>query len=94
MYKKHFDKPNIELWKTHLAAKSRNSKLLIQISNIHMCVVPGPASQDAVIKRVYASPGLQCSYKNGQTRSEVFNKILYVYIGETRRSYSCYATWV
>jgi hypothetical protein len=26
-----------------------------------MCVVPGPASQDAVIKRVYASPGLQCS---------------------------------
>jgi hypothetical protein len=25
-----------------------------------MCVVPGPASQDAVFKRVYASPGLQC----------------------------------
>ncbi len=41
---------------------SRISKLLIQISNIHMCVVPGPASQDAVIKRKYASPGLQCSF--------------------------------
>jgi hypothetical protein len=25
-----------------------------------MCVVPGPASQDVVIIRVYASPGLQC----------------------------------
>jgi hypothetical protein len=25
-----------------------------------MCVVPGPASQDTVIKRVYASQGLQC----------------------------------
>jgi hypothetical protein len=25
-----------------------------------MCVVPGPASQDAVFKGVYASPGLQC----------------------------------
>jgi hypothetical protein len=25
-----------------------------------MCVVPGPASQVAVIKRVYASPALQC----------------------------------
>ncbi len=27
-----------------------------------MCAVPGPASQDAVFKRVYASPGLQCSH--------------------------------
>ncbi len=26
-------------------------------SNIQMCVVPGPASQDAVIKSVYSSPG-------------------------------------
>jgi hypothetical protein len=60
MYKEHFDKPNIELWETHLAAKLRISKLLIPISNIHICVVPGPASQDAVFKRVYASPGLQC----------------------------------
>ncbi len=60
MYKWHFDKPNRELLKTHLAAISRICKLHIQISNIHMCVVPGPASQDAVIKRVYASPGLQC----------------------------------
>jgi hypothetical protein len=25
-----------------------------------MCLVPGSASQDAVFKRVYASPGLQC----------------------------------
>ena len=55
-----FDKPNRELLKTHLAAISRICKLHIQISNIHMCVVPGPASQVAVIKRVYASPGLQC----------------------------------
>ncbi len=25
-----------------------------------MCVVPGPASQVAVMKRIYALPGLQC----------------------------------
>jgi hypothetical protein len=60
MYKWHFDKPNTELWKTYLAAIPRICKLHIQISNIHMCVVPGPDSQDAVFKRVYASPGLQC----------------------------------
>jgi hypothetical protein len=44
-----------------MAVISRICKLHIQISNIHMCVVPGPASQVAVIKRVFASPGLQCS---------------------------------
>jgi hypothetical protein len=34
--------------------------LHIQISNRHMCVEVGPASQDAVIKSISASPGLQC----------------------------------
>jgi hypothetical protein len=34
--------------------------LHIQISNRHMCVEAGPASQDAVIKSISASPGLQC----------------------------------
>jgi hypothetical protein len=53
MYKKYFDKPNIELWKTYLAGNSMICKLHIQMSNVHMCVVPVPASQDAVIKRVY-----------------------------------------
>ncbi len=43
-----------------LSAFSRISKLHIQISNIHICVVPGPASQDAVYKRVCTLPGLQC----------------------------------
>jgi hypothetical protein len=38
----------------------KDCKLHLQISNIHMCVVPGSASQDAVIKRVYTSLGLQC----------------------------------
>jgi hypothetical protein len=35
-------------------------KLHIQISELHRCVVPGPASQDAVFKRIYALLGLQC----------------------------------
>ncbi len=60
MYKLQFDKSNIELWKTHLVAISRICRLQIRMSNIHKCVVPGPASQDAVIECVYASPGLQC----------------------------------
>jgi hypothetical protein len=34
--------------------------LHIEISNRHMCVEAGPASQDAVIKSISASPGLQC----------------------------------
>ncbi len=41
-------------------SKSRISILLIQTSNVHMGVAPGPASQDAVIKCIYASPGIQC----------------------------------
>jgi hypothetical protein len=60
MYKWHLENPIVELWKTNLSAISRICKLHIQISNVHMCVVPGPASQDAVFKSVYASPGLQC----------------------------------
>ncbi len=43
-------------------SKSKISILLIQISNVHMGVAPGPTSQDAVIKCIYASPGLQCSF--------------------------------
>jgi hypothetical protein len=38
--------------KAHLSANSRISKLHIQISSVHMCVVPGHASQDVVIKSV------------------------------------------
>jgi hypothetical protein len=34
--------------------------LHIQISNVYVSVVSGPLSQDAVIKCVYISPGLQC----------------------------------
>ncbi len=60
MYKGHLDKPYIELLKTHLSANPRICKLHTQMSNVHMCVVPGPASQVAVIKRVYSLPGLQC----------------------------------
>ncbi len=60
MYKYHFDKPYVELLKTHLSTNPRICKLQTQISNVHMCVVPGLASQVAVIKRVYTSPGLQC----------------------------------
>jgi hypothetical protein len=58
MYKWHFNKPNIELRKTHLSAFSSICNLHIQVSNIHMRIVPGPALQVAVINRVYASPGL------------------------------------
>jgi hypothetical protein len=60
MYKRHFEKSNI---KVHLPVFSRICKLHIKMSNIHMYVVPGPASQDAVFKRVCASPGLQCKIK-------------------------------
>ncbi len=60
MYKWHFNQPDIELLKTHLSANPRICKLHTQISNVHMCVVPGLASQVAVIKRVYTSPALQC----------------------------------
>ncbi len=41
-----------------------------------MSVVPGPASQDAVIKRVLASPGLQCIYNE----DFLFKRILIVII--------------
>ncbi len=33
-----------------------------------MWVVPGPASQDAVFKRIFALPGLQCTNSTGQSR--------------------------
>jgi hypothetical protein len=51
----------MEFEKSHPSTDSWFSKLYIQISILHMSVVPGPASQDAVFKRVLASPGLQCS---------------------------------
>ncbi len=35
-----------------------------------MSVVPGPASQDAVFKLVYASPALQCSVRLDQTPNQ------------------------
>ncbi len=60
MYKCYFEKPNIDFQKKHLSTKSRLSIFHIQISNVHMGVAPGPASQDAVLKLKYASPGLQC----------------------------------
>jgi hypothetical protein len=36
----------MELLKAHLSALLGICKLHIQISSIHMCVVPGPASMD------------------------------------------------
>jgi hypothetical protein len=60
MYKCYFEKLNIDFQKKHLSANSRISILHIQISNVHMGVAAGPASQDAVLKLKYASPGLQC----------------------------------
>jgi hypothetical protein len=47
MYKCYFGKPNIELSKYHQSANSRISILHKQISNVHMSIVTGPASQDA-----------------------------------------------
>ncbi len=51
-------------------------KLHIQISNRHMCVEAGPASQDAVIKSISASPGLQCSYISCSLDLVIFKAIL------------------
>ena len=56
MYKWHFDKPNRELLKTHLAAISKICKLHIQISNIPMCVDPRGGTQKA-FKSLDESPG-------------------------------------
>ncbi len=59
----------MELLKAHLSALLGICKLHIQISSVHMCVVPGPASQDAVFKRVYASPSLPCGDGGGRRAS-------------------------
>ncbi len=56
-----FSKPNMEFGKSHPSINSWVSKLQIQISVLQMSVVPGPDSQDTVIKRVIASLGLPCS---------------------------------
>jgi hypothetical protein len=61
-YKCHFGKLNMEFGKSHPSTNSWLRKLYIQISVVHMSIVPGPASQDAVIKRVLASPSLQCRW--------------------------------
>ncbi len=49
----------MEFRKSHPSTNSWPSKLYVQIS-VHMSIVPGPASQNAVIKCELASPGLQC----------------------------------
>ncbi len=56
-----FKKVNIEFGQQHPSSNSWIKKLHIQISILCMSVVPGPASQDAVFKLVYASPALQCT---------------------------------
>jgi hypothetical protein len=56
MYKRYFNKPNLELSNTHRLANSRICKL--------HTFVPGPASQDAVIQGEYASLGLQGTKKS------------------------------
>ncbi len=53
-------KVNIEFGQQHPSSNSWIKKLHIQISILCLSVVPGPASQDAVFKLVYASPALQC----------------------------------
>jgi hypothetical protein len=53
MYKWFFVKPNIELGKSYLSVDSWVSELHIQIFKLHMHIVPGPASQDAVIRCAY-----------------------------------------
>jgi hypothetical protein len=58
----------MELLKAHLSALLGICKLHIQISSVHMCVVPGPDSQDAVFKRVYASPGLRLDISTEKTK--------------------------
>ncbi len=53
MYKWCFDNPNMEFRKEHPSTNLWISWLHIQISNIHMRVVPGPVSQDAVYTRLH-----------------------------------------
>jgi hypothetical protein len=52
---------------SHSSSKWWIIKLHIQISELHMCVVPGPASQDAVFKclagfTVYTPPSCVAMY--------------------------------
>ncbi len=51
----------MELAEYHPISNWWISKVHIQISELHMCVSPGPTSQDAVFKCTYALPGLQCT---------------------------------
>ncbi len=50
----------MDLEESHSSSKWWIITLHIQIFELHMCIVPGPASQVAVFKRIYALPGLQC----------------------------------
>jgi hypothetical protein len=45
---------------------------------IHMGVAPGPASQDAVITRIYASSGIQ--WRRPRRAGAASNSLIYTYI--------------
>jgi hypothetical protein len=62
-------KVNIEFGQQHPSSNSWIKKLHIKISILCISVVPGPASQGAVFKLVYASPALQCSLPSSPPRS-------------------------
>ncbi len=59
MHKWHFEESNKELLKQicQHSQKFVNSTF-VQCAHVHC---PWPSSQDAVIKCIYASPGLQCN---------------------------------
>ncbi len=59
MYKWNFEKPNAELWKTHLSVNPAICELHIQLSSIHICSVPGPVcrmklSNAFTLRRVFS----------------------------------------
>jgi hypothetical protein len=79
MYKSHFEKSNIELWKARLSAFTRICKLHVQISSIHMCIVPGPASQDAVsdgytLCRVYSVMSVSTRFTNNISSTTITDR--------------------
>ncbi len=51
---------HVEFGEHHPSTNSWISELHIQMSKLFICVVPGPALQDAVFELVFASLGLQC----------------------------------
>jgi hypothetical protein len=50
----------MEFRKSHPSTNSWLRKLFLQISILHMSIALGPTSQNAIIKHMLASPGLQC----------------------------------